>query len=347
VGEEDQYQRRQFNNPAPGQLELKVARESDPSRRLGDQEIEDADLARILRELPEQERRIIEDHYLRQVPIEDLVTQLKKGKTPREQVRRRLYQLLHRFRTRVRREHPLTARGLDAALERLEHVAEDRGIAPELLADLRQERQAREFDQALLADMFLLLLVTRLRRRAVRASDDEAARICLEDGLFRLRLRTGAADLRGLVRNQMKSVEERLRATEVYLTQRVASQLDRLTSKELVAVGRQLRRIGAWLASTHKRGVDALADLVLELRLRAGGPDYDTARREVRDRLLTLLGEASERGRARELLRQMEGDARWRQAFKLLLRLQRARRPVEAGQVVNWLRRIAGASGQG
>src|SRR5262245_31587810 len=74
TGEEtaDEHRRRQFNNVAPGQLESLKTREPSPDRALLDGEIEDRDLARVLNELSPDERRLVQDFYVREVSIEEL-----------------------------------------------------------------------------------------------------------------------------------------------------------------------------------------------------------------------------------------------------------------------------------
>lgn len=339
VVEEDDHRRRQFNNTAPGQLEARPARDRDPARIVLDREIGDVALARLVNELPDDERRLVEDRYLKQVPIDELIDRLAANGGDRAACKRKLYLIFHRFRTRVRRQHPLTDVSVDTALRKLRRLLTARGIdADDALHGLREERRAREEDRVLLADM--LVAVSRVRKRIARSQCGDKVPGWLDDLVFRLRLRTGSAELLDLVRSELDRVAEWLRGREVDVARELRPILDSLHTRELVAVGRQLRRIAGWMPTNHPRGVACLTDLLLELRLRGGGAMLDLACRGVQERMLGRIQQPAARRVARELLPNREDAPRWRKLVKLVLRLERARQAWTDEQVVAAIRKI-------
>ena len=337
----DEHQRRQFNNAETGRLEAKVGREPDPAHAAQDRELADADLARVLAELPEDERALVEDHYFKQVPIEELIDRVLEPGQSRAAGKRRVYQALHRFRTRARRRHPLTPASVEAAIGRLERALANRGIDGDGQLDaLRLERQVRGDDRALLADM--LVAVSRVRRRIVRRQRLDGAVSWLDDLVFHLRLRTGVSDLRGLVRQELLRVEEYLRGRELEPANELDTLLGSLHARELVVVGRQLHRIAGWLGGARQRGLDGLADLVLEVRLRDGGSGVDVACRSVRERLLARIVRQGPKRQARDLLPENEDTAQWRKLLKVVLRAERAKRPWSDEQVLACVKKVCG-----
>lgn len=336
-----EHRRRHFNNPTHGKLEATPSRDGDPAGATREVELADADLARVIAELPEEERKLVEDHYLKQVPIEQLIDRALAPDEDRAAAKRRVYQALHRFRTRVRRRHPLTASSVDAAIGRLQRALAARAIdAAEQLEQLRQEREVRGDDRALLADM--LVAVSRVRKRVTRQKRLDGAVSWLDDLVFRLGLRTGAANLPGLVQDELGRVEEHLSGGEVDYARELRPLLGSLHARELVAVGRQLRRIAGWLVGSRDRGVGALADLLLEMRLRRGGAALGAACRGVQERLLARIVRPALRRQARDLLPPHDDAARWRRLLKLALRAERAKQAWTDEQVLAGVKRIRG-----
>jgi hypothetical protein len=332
----DEHRRRQFNNAPAAQLERRAGREPDPARAAEDLEVDDADLARVIGELPEEDRALVEDHYLKHVPIDQLIDRVLAPGEDRAAGKRRVYQTLHRFRMGVRRRHPLTPASVDAAIGRLQRALVARGIdADEQLDGLRLERQVRGDDRPLLADM--LMAVSRVRKRIARGKGLDGAISWLDDLVFRLRLRTGAADLLEQVRQELARAEEHLRAREVDAARQLRPLLQGLHARELVVVGRQLRRVTGWLRGPRQRGVSALADLLLELRLRSGEA---TACQAVQERLLARLARATVRKQVRNLLPPAEDAGRWRRLLKLVLRVERAKLAWRDEQVLAGVRKI-------
>jgi DNA-directed RNA polymerase specialized sigma24 family protein len=336
-----EHRRRQFNNTLPGRLDAAASRDGDPAGAARELEVADADLARLLAELPEEERRLVEDHYLKQVPIDQLIDRVQAPGEDRAAGKRRVYQALHRFRTRVRRRHPLTAASVDAAVARLERVLAARAIdAGDQLEGLRLEREVRGDDRALLADM--LVAVSRVRKRIARGKKLDGAISWLDDLVFRLGLRTGAANLPGLVQQELGRAEEHLSGREADCARELRPLLGSLHARELVAAGRQLRRITGWLRGPRQRGVDALEDLLLEMRLRRGGAVLDAACRGIQERLLARIVRPALRRQARELLPPHDDAGRWRRLLKLVLRAERGKQAWTDEQVLAGVKKIRG-----
>lgn len=338
---ESNHQRRHANAGA-GQLEALTSREPAPDEAASPEEaraVADPDLAEVLDGLAPDLRELVEAFYLDEVPIADLVERERQPGEDDETAQRRIYQKLHRFRTLVRGRHPRTQASVEELFARLEKVLGRRGFdAAKQVAGLRAEWQVRAPDGGLMADLMQALLP--LRKRLTKVTSERAARALLDAVLFRLRLRTTSAELPAVVLGQLARVEAKLPADAKPVARELRPLLATLHAREKVAVGRQLWRIGGWLTKERKRGLDALGDLLLEVRIRNGGDAQAVAIPGVQARLLAHLPKAKREAQA--LLPAAQDAARWRKVFKLTLRVERRTRAWTPGQILAGLRKIRG-----